>query len=71
MERIFRIFFDAAAGGAEMLSLLLSNNYRRRQVKSKFNSFRQILSPVVTGNSSTHTISMEASCTIIIKGSER
>jgi len=35
------------------------------------NDFRQILSPVVTGNSSTQTISMEASCTVLIEGSER
>jgi len=69
VERIFRIFYDAFAGGA----MKWFYDIFFRDVggsKNPIQLFCQILSPVVTGNSSTHTISIEASCTIIIKGSE-
>jgi len=69
MERIFRIFYDPFAEGA----MKWFYDIFFRDVggsKNPIQLFCQILSPVVTGNSSTHTLSIEASCTIIIKGSE-
>ena len=71
MEQIFDIFFDAVAGGTEILSLLLLNNYWRCQINTNNKIKSYVSCSNVELSTSTITITMEAICINLINGSER
>jgi len=68
VERIFRIFYDDFAGGA-ICMIMISSTEMSYPIQS--NNFRQILVSSRLPNFSTHTITMEAVESMLIKGSER